>query len=210
MARFAAVFLLVLTVPGLGVASGTTVPLPAGSHTRHAKHGWSRSSTAARSCSMTERRSGSPASTCRSARAPMPPPAWSRWRRRHGRRSPIWFKVVGSAWRSGDTPRDRYGRLRGHLVRRDDGTWIQGALLAAGLARVHSLVDDRAAVTAMLAIEHRARSARLGIWSRPHYRVLAARQSRYGASQLPAGRGAGSGGGGGAGARLPQLRRRLA
>ena len=81
---------------------------------------------------------------------------------------------------SGDTGRDRYGRLRAHLVRTDDGTWVQGALLAAGLARVHSLVDDRAAVAAMLAIESRARAGRLGIWSEPLYRVLAATEADTG------------------------------
>ena len=80
----------------------------------------------------------------------------------------------------GGVPRDRYGRLRAHLVRSDDGTWIQGALLAAGLARVHSLVDDRAGVAEMLVIERRARAARLGIWSQPRYRVRAASEADAG------------------------------
>ena len=75
---------------------------------------------------------------------------------------------------SGGTRRDRYGRLRAHLVRTDDGAWVQGALLALGLARVHSLVDDRAAVADMLAIERGARAGRRGIWSQPRYRVRAA------------------------------------
>ena len=75
---------------------------------------------------------------------------------------------------SGGTRRDRYGRLRAHLVRTDDGAWIQGALLALGLARVHSLVDDRAAVADMLAVERGARAGRRGIWSQPRYRVRAA------------------------------------
>ncbi|MCY4406326.1 MAG: thermonuclease family protein [Rhodospirillaceae bacterium] len=81
---------------------------------------------------------------------------------------------------TGGVPRDRYGRLRAHLVRSDDGTWIQGALLAAGLARVHSLVDDRAAVAEMLVIEQRARAAGLGIWSQPRYRVRTADQANDG------------------------------
>lgn len=81
---------------------------------------------------------------------------------------------------SGGAGRDRYGRLRAHLVRTDDGTWVQGALLALGLARVHSLVDDRAAVGEMLAIERRARAARLGIWSQPRYRVRAASEADAG------------------------------
>ena len=78
---------------------------------------------------------------------------------------------------SGGARRDRYGRLRAHLVRADDGTWIQGALLAGGLARVHSLVDDRAAVDEMLTIERRARERGLGLWSKPRYRVQAASEA---------------------------------
>ena len=81
---------------------------------------------------------------------------------------------------SGGAPRDRYGRLRAHLVRMDDGAWIQGALLARGLARVHSLIDDRTAVADMLAIERRARAGRLGIWSQPNYRVRAASEAGAG------------------------------
>ena len=76
--------------------------------------------------------------------------------------------------------RDRYGRLRAHLVRTDDGTWVQGALLAAGFARVHSLVDERVAVADMLAIERQARADRLGIWSQPDYRVRAAGEAEGG------------------------------
>ena len=73
--------------------------------------------------------------------------------------------------------RDRHGRLRAHLVRADDGAWIQGALLAAGLARVMSRVDERAAVPEMLGLERRARAARLGIWREPRYRVRAAAEA---------------------------------
>ena len=86
----------------------------------------------------------------------------------------------GVALASGDARRDRYGRLRAHLVRTDDDTWVQGALLDAGLARVHSLVDDRVAVADMLAIESRARAERLGIWSRPDYRVRSATEANRG------------------------------
>ena len=73
--------------------------------------------------------------------------------------------------------RDRHGRLRAHLVRLDDGAWIQGALLAAGLARVMSLADERAAVPEMLTHERRARAARRGIWREPRYRVRAAAEA---------------------------------
>ena len=65
-------------------------------------------------------------------------------------------------------------------MRTDDGAWVQGALLAVGLARVHSLVDDRMAVADMLAIERQARAGRLGIWSQPDYRVRAAGEAEGG------------------------------
>ncbi len=72
----------------------------------------------------------------------------------------------------GGARRDRHGRVLAHLVR-DDGTWLQGEMLARGLARVYSFADNRAAVAGMYAIERRARAARRGIWARAYYRVLA-------------------------------------
>ena len=42
-----------------------------------------------------------------------------------------------------------------------------------GFARVYSFRDNRALVSAMLAIEREARGARRGIWADPYYRVLA-------------------------------------
>ncbi|MCH7554774.1 MAG: thermonuclease family protein [Proteobacteria bacterium] len=65
---------------------------------------------------------------------------------------------------------DRYGRALAHLYR-DDGLWIQGAILALGMARVYSFRDNRAAVPRMLAREAAARTARLGIWRNPFYAV---------------------------------------
>ena len=74
----------------------------------------------------------------------------------------------------GGQRRDRHGRLLAHLVRIDDGLWVQGALLDAGLARVYSFRDNRAAVADMLAPERRARARHRGIWAEPRYRVRAA------------------------------------
>lgn len=65
---------------------------------------------------------------------------------------------------------DRYGRALAHLYR-DDGLWIQGELLALGMARVYSFQDNRAIVPSMLAREAAARSARLGVWRHPFYAV---------------------------------------
>lgn len=66
---------------------------------------------------------------------------------------------------------DRYDRLLAHLFL-PDGSWVQGALLEGGLARVYSFPDNRALVPAMLAIEATARAGGAGIWSHPYYAVL--------------------------------------
>ena len=79
---------------------------------------------------------------------------------------------VGLAY--GGHRRDRYDRLLAHLVRADDGCWIQGALLEAGMALVYSFRDNRTAVADMLAHERRARDRRRGIWAVPFYRVRTA------------------------------------
>lgn len=66
---------------------------------------------------------------------------------------------------------DRHGRVLAHLTR-SDGLWVQGALLARGMARVYSFADNRRAVRDMYAIEAASRAAERGIWSHPYYRVL--------------------------------------
>lgn len=72
---------------------------------------------------------------------------------------------------------DRYDRLLAHLVRADDGCWIQGALLEAGLALVYSFRDNRTAVADMLAHERRARAGQRGMWAVPFYRVRTAEEA---------------------------------
>ena len=66
---------------------------------------------------------------------------------------------------------DRHGRLLAHL--HDPGNvWIQGRLLARGMARVYTFSDNRSRAGAMLALERQARLARRGIWGHSFYRVL--------------------------------------
>lgn len=65
---------------------------------------------------------------------------------------------------------DRHGRLLAHLLR-DDGAWVQGAMLEAGMARVYTFADNRAAVAQMLALEGQARDASRGIWAEAAYAV---------------------------------------
>ena len=173
MARLALVLLLFFTVPVVGAASGSTVPLPA-------------RLTLDAEARVVEVVDGGTVllddgETLRLAGIEVPRPARGDTASRvsvlaEEARQTLAQLVQGRrvSLASGGTPRDRYGRLRAHTVRSDDETWIQGALLAAGLARVHSLAGDRAAVPEMLVIERRARSSRLGIWSEPRYRVRAA------------------------------------
>ena len=65
---------------------------------------------------------------------------------------------------------DRYGRVLAHLVD-DNGLWIQGALLDAGMARVYGFADNRELLPEMLAREAVARERRIGIWAHPFYAV---------------------------------------
>ncbi len=65
---------------------------------------------------------------------------------------------------------DRHGRLLAHLHLLD-GTWLQGKLLASGMARVYSFPDNRAVIAEMLALEKQARQDKKGIWRHPFYRI---------------------------------------
>lgn len=66
---------------------------------------------------------------------------------------------------------DRHGRLLAQLYT-EDGVWVQGALLEAGMARVYTFADNRALAAEMLERERRARAAGLGLWADPFYRIL--------------------------------------
>jgi len=65
---------------------------------------------------------------------------------------------------------DRHGRLLAHL-HLGDGTWVQGRLLAGGMARVYSFPDNRALVAEMLTEERTARQEYKGIWRNAFYRI---------------------------------------
>ncbi len=65
---------------------------------------------------------------------------------------------------------DRYGRTLAHAVN-DQGAWLQGEMLRAGLAQVATTQDARAGATAMLALEAEARQARRGMWAHGAWRV---------------------------------------
>ena len=71
---------------------------------------------------------------------------------------------------------DRHGRALAHLIE-GSGTWVQGELLARGMARVYSFADNRALVPEMLARERAARAARRGIWRWRFYAVRGAEEA---------------------------------
>lgn len=70
---------------------------------------------------------------------------------------------------------DRHGRVLAHLFRAD-GLWVQGEMLAAGLARTYSFADNRALVAEMLQREGAARAAQAGIWAHRWYRIRSAEE----------------------------------
>lgn len=71
-------------------------------------------------------------------------------------------------------PPDRHGRVPAQL-QREDGAWIQAALLGRGLARVDAGgADPAAALAALLAVEAEARAAGRGLWGDPGLAVRSA------------------------------------
>ncbi|MBI4923720.1 MAG: thermonuclease family protein [Devosia nanyangense] len=67
---------------------------------------------------------------------------------------------------------DRYGRSLAQLyVTGATEVWVQRTMLEAGMARVYSFPDNRACLPELLAAENKARTAKLGIWTDPYYRV---------------------------------------
>ena len=74
--------------------------------------------------------------------------------------------------RYGGVQRDRYRRALAHLER-DDGLWVQRAMIEAGMAWVYSFADNRALLGELIAAERAARDAGRGVWAHRRYRVRA-------------------------------------
>jgi micrococcal nuclease len=68
---------------------------------------------------------------------------------------------------------DRYGRLQAHvhLIEGDQRRWLQGRLLAEGLARATTLAGNRACAHELLAAEQTARAMQRGLWADAAYQV---------------------------------------
>ena len=71
---------------------------------------------------------------------------------------------------AGRNAHDRNGRLIGQVYL-PDGTWLQQAMVADGLARAYSFPDSRDCAAELLQTEARARAERSGIWSEPFYAI---------------------------------------
>jgi endonuclease YncB( thermonuclease family) len=78
--------------------------------------------------------------------------------------------------RFGGRRTDRHGQLLAQVFVVRDGArlWLQGELVAKGLARVYSLADNTACVHELLASETEARDRRLGVWGSWAYRIQSA------------------------------------
>ncbi|MEX1147899.1 MAG: thermonuclease family protein [Sphingomonadales bacterium] len=81
----------------------------------------------------------------------------------HDRRVTLW---------GGTTTTDRHGRVLAHVVRGDDGLWVQGEMLRRGLARVYTFADNRLGATAMYRWERDARTDGRGLWAHPDYAIV--------------------------------------
>ncbi|HEY9080403.1 MAG TPA: thermonuclease family protein [Magnetovibrio sp.] len=88
------------------------------------------------------------------------------------------------------TPEDRHGRVLAHLIRADDGMWLQGEMLKRGLARVYTFPDNRTLGGELLDFERQARGDVRGIWALPYYALRTIDNVRYdvGTFQLVEGR----------------------
>jgi endonuclease YncB( thermonuclease family) len=78
-----------------------------------------------------------------------------------------------------ETLSDRYGRVvaYAYTLRDGDELFVQGELIASGLARVGSRAGSRSCAADLLNREQAARKAKLGLWADPYYRVLDAETS---------------------------------
>ena len=68
---------------------------------------------------------------------------------------------------------DRYGRQQAHvyIIESGERRWLQGYMLAQGLARAYTGAGNRACAHELLAAEHVARAMQRGLWADAAYQV---------------------------------------
>lgn len=71
---------------------------------------------------------------------------------------------------------DRYGRWLAHAIVEPEGRkeWVQGHMLARGMARAYTLPDNAACTGDLLDLERPAREGNLGLWTNAAYQVRSA------------------------------------
>ncbi len=73
---------------------------------------------------------------------------------------------------------NRLGHDLAHIVRKNGHVWVQGALIANGLARVRPTPDNPELALRMMALEDNARMAGKGLWAKDSpYRLIQADES---------------------------------
>lgn len=75
---------------------------------------------------------------------------------------------------------DRYGRQLAHVyaITGAGRVWVQGYLVENGHARAYALPGNATCLAELLALEERARSAGLGLWTHAAYQVRRAERTR--------------------------------
>jgi endonuclease YncB( thermonuclease family) len=115
------------------------------------------------------------------AKAPMPPLGWrgdDPWPLVDEAKEALAAVASGKEVELGFGGRrtDRHGYLLAQVFVVADGErlWLQGDMVAKGLARVYSFPDNRAWVGELLARESEARAKRFGVWDSSAYRIVQA------------------------------------
>lgn len=89
-----------------------------------------------------------------------------------------------------ENKKDRYGRTLAHAYL-PDGTWLNKALIQAGVAHVYSFPDNQKHITELLNAEEQARKNKVGMWQHKNWQILEAStlkpDSRIGQFRLIAG-----------------------
>lgn len=80
--------------------------------------------------------------------------------------------------RYGGLRTDRHGRRLAHLFLSENGAWVQGEMLAAGMARTYSFSDNRSCVREMQSREAAARAAGRGVWALAYYQLRSAAEPK--------------------------------
>jgi endonuclease YncB( thermonuclease family) len=80
--------------------------------------------------------------------------------------------TYGPAKIKGEEVSDRMGRHLAQMQKKGNGAWVQGTLITLGLARVKTERRTPEMAAEMLALEAKARAAKVGLWALPEYQII--------------------------------------